>query len=115
MHADTIILKNCIEIIFQEYWGRKYLLALRPQNGYEKILQVIILILYISGSPYVNSMTEVKGFDAKKHFCKVVDVWQFGWDEKLGTVPPEKINFAALEVIKKFPTTPRSLYFEKIP
>jgi len=61
-------------------------------------------IVYVSGNPYANSKIGVRGFDAKKHFYKVVDVWQFGWDEKLGTVPPEKINFAALEVIKRFPT-----------
>jgi len=48
-------------------------------------------------------MTEVRGFDAQKHFYKVVDVWQFGWDKKLGTCPPNNINHAALKQIKKFP------------
>lgn len=59
-------------------------------------------VVYISGNPYCNAKMEVLGFDAKQHFYRVVDVWEFGWDEKLGTVPPEKINRAALEAIKGF-------------
>jgi len=42
-------------------------------------------IVYISANPYINS--KVKGvashgfeFDAKKHFFKVIDVWDWGWD-----------------------------------
>jgi len=56
-------------------------------------------IVYISANPYINS--KVKGvashgfeFDAKKHFFKVIDVWDWGWDHKLGTVPPRAVNEA---------------------
>jgi hypothetical protein len=59
-------------------------------------------VIYVSGNPYCNSKMEVSGFDAKQHFYRVVDVWEFGWDENLGTVPPEKITQAALEAIKRF-------------
>lgn len=59
-------------------------------------------VIYISGNPYCNSKTEVSEFDAKKHFYRVVDVWEFGWDEKLGTVLPGEINHASLEAIKRF-------------
>jgi len=43
------------------------------------------------------------GFDAKKHFYKVVDVWDFGWDERIGTVSPREINRAALKYYLKYP------------
>ena len=33
----------------------------------------------------------ISGCDAWKRFFKVIDVWEFGWDEKLGTVPPHQL------------------------
>jgi len=59
-------------------------------------------IIYISGNPIINSSLKIEGFDAKSHFYKVVDVWNFGWNEELGTVLPDKINKAALDYISKF-------------
>lgn len=60
-------------------------------------------VICVSGNPYVNSRQEVDGFCAKDHFLKVVDVWNFGWSDKLGTVPPKKINEYTLNFVKKFP------------
>ncbi len=60
-------------------------------------------IIYISSNPYINSKTEIKGFDARKHFYKIIDVWTFGWNEELGTVLPEKIDESTLQASKKFP------------
>ena len=60
-------------------------------------------VIYISGNPYINSKVKIGRFHAKKHFYKVVDVWDFGWNEILGTVPPEKINETTINFIKKFP------------
>jgi len=60
-------------------------------------------IIYISGNPNMNSKCAVSGLDqlgqeyyykGSEHFNKIVDVWDFGWDEKLGTVPPLQINKA---------------------
>ena len=50
--------------------------------------------IYISGNPWVNSFVINKKFKfhAKKHFYKIVDVWNFGWDNSLGTIPPREIN-----------------------
>ena len=59
--------------------------------------------IYISGNPYINSKVETAGFDAKKHFYKVIDVWDFGWDWRIGTVPPREINRAALRCYLKYP------------
>jgi len=60
-------------------------------------------VIYISGNPYINSKIKIAWFDAKRHFYKVVDVWDFGWSEELGTVPPEKVNEATLSFTHKFP------------
>jgi hypothetical protein len=59
-------------------------------------------IIYISGNPIINSSLKIEGFDAKNHFYKIVDVWNFGWDEKLSTVIPDKINETTLNYILKF-------------
>jgi len=59
-------------------------------------------VIYISGNPHINSKIELAGFDAKKHFYKIVDVWEFGWSEELGVVPPEKISEIVLSLVPKF-------------
>jgi len=60
-------------------------------------------IVYISANPYINSITAVKGFKALDHFGKIVDVWKFGWDERLGTVPPKNVTNTAKKWILKYP------------
>jgi hypothetical protein len=60
-------------------------------------------VVYVSGNPYINSKTAIAGFDAKKHFYKVIDVWDFGWSEELWTVTPENVTAATLNSIAKFP------------
>lgn len=54
-------------------------------------------IVYVSANPYINSKIEVADhyglkFEGKKHFLKVVDVWKWGWDNQLGTVPSNELN-----------------------
>lgn len=60
-------------------------------------------VVYISTNPFINSVREIRGFDAKEHFHKIVDVWNWGWDEKLGTVHPETVNLAARRAIDAIP------------
>ena len=60
-------------------------------------------VIYVSGNPFINSKVEIGGFNASKHFFKVIDVWNFGWSEELGTVPPKAINRAVLDLIPRFP------------
>lgn len=60
-------------------------------------------IIYVSANAYINSIGEIAGFDARKHFYKVVDVWHFGWDEELGTVHPETVTKVALSLKDKYP------------
>ncbi len=51
-------------------------------------------ITYVSGNPHVSSRLAPRGFAAFKHFEETIDVWHFGWDDELGTVPPWEINDA---------------------
>ena len=64
-------------------------------------------IIYISANPYINSKIETPEqygfkFDAKKHFFKIVDVWIWGWDNQLGTVPPNEVNKALFKAKPKY-------------
>ena len=54
-------------------------------------------LVYVSANPLINSKIEMEDFDAKKHFHKVIDVWDWGWNEDWGVVHPEKVNKATLK------------------
>ncbi len=60
-------------------------------------------VVYISANPFVNSKVEVLNFNAKNHFLKVVDVWDWGWNEKLGTVHPKTVNEAVQSFKDDYP------------
>mgnify|MGYP002761793875 FL=1 len=62
-------------------------------------------IAYFSGNPFINSLgiplNELKWgascdyeWTATDHLSTVVDVWQEGWDDSLGTVPPDSLATA---------------------
>lgn len=56
-------------------------------------------VTYVSGSPYVNSAgVSIGSYVAKRHFKKIIDVWKFGWDDKLETIPPEAVSKASLDL-----------------
>lgn len=56
-------------------------------------------IVYLSANPRVNSLgiKTIGGFDGRKQFGKVIDIWDTGWDEELKTVPPEEVSKAVME------------------
>lgn len=65
-------------------------------------------IAYFSGNPFINDLgiplNELKWgascdyeWTAADHISQVFDVWKTGWDEDLGTVPPEGITQAFRE------------------
>lgn len=60
-------------------------------------------VVYVSSNPRINSKVETRGFKASEHFHKVVDVWDWGWDNNVGTVKPEVVNKAALDARRKYP------------
>jgi hypothetical protein len=62
-------------------------------------------IAYFSSNPFISSkgipLNELKWgascdyeWTATDHLADVIDVWQEGWDEDLGTVPPESLTEA---------------------
>lgn len=54
-------------------------------------------LTYVSGFPSVNSKGIPRlGYRASDHFSRIIDAWDFGWDERLGTITPWNINKAVL-------------------
>ncbi|NOZ31435.1 MAG: hypothetical protein GXO68_05785 [Crenarchaeota archaeon] len=49
-----------------------------------------------SANAFLNSKREVKGVRAWEHFKRVIDVWDWGWDDELLTVPPDAVVDAVL-------------------
>ena len=61
-------------------------------------------VVYVSANPYINSRVEIiHGFLASAHFHRIIDVWDWGWDEKVNTVRPETVCQAARRTRAKFP------------
>lgn len=57
-------------------------------------------ITYISANPFINSLgVNHGGFDATKHFGKVIDVWNYGFDKKTGRVEASVVNDTAYGII----------------
>ena len=50
-------------------------------------------IVYVSASPMVNKRGLLRSFDARERFLEIIEVWDWGWDKELSTVPPNKVNF----------------------
>jgi hypothetical protein len=101
-----IILDACRYDYFQKVYGNYLRGTLRkarsPASATSEWLKKTFTrryndVIYVSANPYINSRgVDVVGFDARDHFHKIVDVWDFGWDETVGTVPPEEVNEAAI-------------------
>lgn len=61
-------------------------------------------IVYVSANPYVNSLgIEKDKFDGRGVFHKIIDVWNWGWNEDLKTVHPKTVNKAARKAKMYFP------------
>jgi hypothetical protein len=58
-------------------------------------------IVYFSANPFVSKVM-LKRLIGKQPFYDVVDVWDFGWDDLLKTVPPKEVNKAVLENKEKY-------------
>lgn len=64
-------------------------------------------IVYVSANPNINSKGITIGkefnFNPKRQVAKVIDVWDWGWNENLGVVPPAAVNKATLLGRKLYP------------
>ncbi|MHC5060903.1 MAG: hypothetical protein ACYTFK_07455 [Planctomycetota bacterium] len=60
-------------------------------------------IEYISANPQIAGELTVYGFCGGKHFHKVHEIWKNGWDNDKGTVLPETLTKAAIDIISNTP------------
>jgi len=64
-------------------------------------------LVYVSGNPFTSYVEDVQNrgftFNADRKFHDVVDVWDFGFDYELNTVPPQKMSEELLKARKKYP------------
>lgn len=58
-------------------------------------------VAYVSASPMVNRSGLISGFNARRRFMHVEEVWRWGWSEDLATVPPGRVNLAVRLVMAK--------------
>ncbi|MCI0497628.1 MAG: hypothetical protein L0Z54_04985 [Thermoplasmata archaeon] len=58
--------------------------------------------IYVAGNPHFARSRLTCTF-GHVPFHHVVDVWDFGWDETVRTVPPAKVTDAALDALRRFP------------
>ena len=86
--------------ILEKRWSRGFNTPSWCRTTFEKHYDDIV---YVSGNSFINSKVRVAGCDAGKKFYEVVDVWDFGWDDILGTVPPWTLTQVALNYARKRP------------
>ncbi len=103
-----IVLDACrydyFEKLFPHYLGGRLRFAVSPASDTREWVEKTFWgrydgVVYISANPHINSAgVDIAniGFDPTEHFYKIVDAWDFGWNDKLGTVPPEEVNEAAV-------------------
>lgn len=99
---------DCFEKLHEEYFKGELMKVISPGSETSEWCRAVFKekyedVVYVSSNPRINSEVEVRGFKASEHFHEVIDVWDWGWDENLGTVKPETVNEAALEAEEKYP------------
>jgi len=57
-------------------------------------------IVYITANPQISKTSSVYGYLASEHFYEVHEVWKYGWNEELGTVFPQTLTDAAIDILK---------------
>jgi len=112
---DNLIILDACRYDFFEKVYREYLpdgnLEKRRSRGsntpewLEKNFTAKYDITYVSSNPFINShgipLNKLRPrcsypWKATEHFSKIIDVWNFGWDERLRAVKPEEVNKAYL-------------------
>lgn len=107
-----ILLDACRYDYFAEVWnkylngnlGKKISLDTRtPEWRSKSFPESYPDVVYVSANPFINSIRPVMGFDGKKHFYAVYDLWLKYWDKKLGTVLPDIVTDEAIDITDKNP------------
>lgn len=61
-------------------------------------------IVYVTANPFVSKL-----FHGKFH--RIYSTWDYGWDDKLNTVPPENVVEDALQAKRKYPKKRLVIHF----
>jgi hypothetical protein len=69
-------------------------------------------VVYIAGNPHLSNFNLSKTF-IRNPFYKVIDVWDFGWDKVLKTVPPSKVTESTLKALKTHPNKRLIIHFNQ--
>lgn len=69
-------------------------------------------IVYIAGNPHLSNFNLSKTF-GRNPFYKVIDVWDYGWDKDLKTVPPSKVSESTLEALKAYPNKRMIIHYNQ--
>lgn len=59
-------------------------------------------VICISSNPRLSNLNLAKTFGFNPFF-KTIDVWDYGWDNKLRTVPPKEVTRATLNMVEEYP------------
>ena len=70
-------------------------------------------VIYIAGNPHFASAHLKKTF-AFNPFHIVKEVWDYGWDNTLKTVPPEEVTIAALDTLKSSPNKRMIIHYNHV-
>ena len=65
-------------------------------------------VVYISGNPFLSNIY-LEMFLGRNPFFKVIDVWDFGWNDSVNTVLAQTVTDAALKTSKEYPL-PQSMH-----
>lgn len=69
-------------------------------------------IVYVSANPNINSSGgEVEEVDTGDCFYKVIDVWDWGWSDKIKAIPPESVGKATRLARARYPDKPLISHF----
>lgn len=97
--------KDYLKGDLEKVWG----LARDTFEFVKKMFPQSYTLTYISGAVPINSVLDklevswgqpqklYQGYVPSKHFKEIIDVWKFGWDFSLGTVPPQAVTETALK------------------
>jgi hypothetical protein len=106
-----IILDACRYDFFRRNYPRYFSgnleKAISPASETREWLKIIFEkryedLIYVSANPYINSLGAGE-FKAGNRFCEVIDVWDYGWNDQLGTVHPREVNKAVASLINEQP------------
>lgn len=68
-------------------------------------------IIYVSGNPFVSKQLQPKIKNGEVSFFRLEPVWDYGWNKKLKTVPPERVTKDALECAEKYPSKKMIIHY----